>query len=63
MLDIIGVKWRKPVPTYAVIVWMNFGGFGKFGESVELFLCGFGRLDFKFIYVWSSIEFAKNDCV
>ena len=36
---IVGVKWRKPVPTYAVIVWMNFGGFGGFGERQSYRSC------------------------
>jgi len=32
-------------------------------ESVKLFICGLGRLEFKHIYVWSSIKLAKTVCV
>ena len=33
--QIVGVIWHKPVHTYAIIVWMNFGGFDDFGELVH----------------------------
>jgi len=29
----VGVKWRKPVPTYAIDV--NFSGIGGLGEFVQ----------------------------
>lgn len=41
------------------MVYRRIFGFHKW-ESVKLFICGLGRLDFKHIYVWSSIKFAKK---
>jgi len=34
----VGVKWRKPVPTYAIDVhFSGIGGLGEFGEFGEYF--------------------------
>ena len=36
--EIVGVKWRKPVPTYAIDVhFSGIGGLGEFGEFGEYF--------------------------
>jgi len=41
------------------MVYRRIFGFHRW-ESVKLFICGLGRLDFKHIYVWSSIKLAKK---